>query len=85
MEKFVFPTHFDLHGRFAVLVDDFEGKMLDVLLDGVFVETTTDETSTVNDEIRSRYLISKTVFSGFDAIWAFAASPTNRSSGVKAT
>lgn len=34
---------------------------------------------------KGAYLMSKIVLVGFEAAWFFAASPTNRSSSVKAT
>jgi hypothetical protein len=80
------------HGG-ATLVDDLEGPWLDVLGDGLVLESATNEAPVevsiwclvVARKFCKTYLTSKTVFSGFIAAWFLAASPMRRSSLVKET
>jgi hypothetical protein len=82
----------DFHHWISALVDDLERPGLDILLDGFVVESSPDEApakkrsvSNFFDTLQRTNLMSKTVLAGFIAAWFFAASPINRSSGVKET
>jgi hypothetical protein len=75
------------------LVDNLEWPGLNILLDGLVVKSSSDETprktavsiGKFSSSIRRTDLMSKTVLAGFIAAWFFAASPINRSSDVKET
>lgn len=77
----------------AVLVDNLEGEVLDVILNRLVLELLTDETFLIHSQYAILqtivygvvHTISKTVRSGLEANWFLAASPTRRSSSVKAT
>jgi hypothetical protein len=82
----------DTDAGLAVLVDNLEGEVLDIVLDGLVGELLANETFLPESQylgtgvLRERVLtMSKTVRWGLLAYWFFAASPTRRSSSVKAT
>lgn len=88
------PFDSDLDTGLTLLADNGEGEMLQVLLDFLLIEQTTDETLGIEAgrmlellagggrkaEIERTYIVR----SGLLANWFFAASPINRSSSVKA-
>jgi len=77
----------------TALVDDLEGEVLDVILNRLLLVLETDETFLLHSQYASLATrvygsvrtISKMVRSGLEANWFLAASPTRRSSSVKAT
>lgn len=82
----------NLHHRLSAVVGDLEGPSLDILLDSRIVESATNQTPRDFPSVSlpaplncATHLISKIVLVGFIAAWFFAASPINRSSGVKET
>jgi hypothetical protein len=82
----------DADARLSALVDDLEGEVLDIILDGLVGELLSDETFLPHSQYPSMQFMeavlltmSKTVRWGLLANWFLAASPTRRSSSVKAT
>jgi hypothetical protein len=82
----------DADARLATLVDDLEGEVLDIVLDGLVGELLANKTFLPHSQYQGIRLVakglltmSKMVRRGLLAYWFFAASPTRRSSSVKAT
>jgi hypothetical protein len=81
----------DADAGLTALVDDLEGEVLDVVLNRLVAELLTDETFLGGVSMHvvktgsRRLTISKMVLWGLLANWFLAASPTRRSSSLKAT
>jgi hypothetical protein len=92
-EGLLLAVNLDANIGLTVLVDDLEGEVLDVILNGLVLVLLTDETFLLHSQYASFQIIvcgdvrtmSKMVRSGLEANWFLAASPTRRSSSVKAT